>query len=98
MKLSVTADAIEKIAADLLALPVSKSALEKDSAEILSGLGLASGVLKDFKAEAGEIALLYSSGGKCAAARIALLGIGEGKSLDDWRKAAGALASKAVDL
>ncbi|NTV60522.1 MAG: leucyl aminopeptidase [Chlorobiaceae bacterium] len=98
MKLTVTTDGIENIAADLLALPLSKRALEKDAEKALSGLGLALGVLKDFKADAGEMTLLYGTGGKCAAARIALLGIGEGNSPDDWRKAAGALASKAVEL
>jgi leucyl aminopeptidase len=98
MKITVTAGALEKITADLLALPLVKDSFEKEAPGILSGLGISSGALKDFKAEAGEVSLLYASAGKCAAARIALVGIGDGKSLDDWRKAAAALASKAVDL
>jgi leucyl aminopeptidase len=99
MKLSITTGGIDRIAADLLVLPFTRAALEHDAEKVLSGLGFDSVVLiRDFKGEAGETMVLYGAASKHAAKRVALLGIGEGKELDDWRKAAVSLASKAVDL
>jgi leucyl aminopeptidase len=96
MKLSVTTVGTDKVAAELLALPLGKNDLETVAPELLSGLGLPPSALKDFKGDAGQTVVLY--GGNSAAARIVLLGTGEGKSPDDWRKAADSLASMGVDL
>jgi leucyl aminopeptidase len=98
MKISVTKQDIQHVAADLLALPLSSTELKKEAAKLLGAFELDQQVLKDFKADAGEVVLLYGGIGKCSASRIALLGIGEGKSVDDWRKAALSIASKAVDM
>ncbi|NTW56735.1 MAG: leucyl aminopeptidase [Chlorobiaceae bacterium] len=98
MKLSVTSAGIEKIAADLLVLPFTRALLEKDAEKSLKELGFDPGVLKDFKGDAGESVVLYGSGKKIAAQRVALLGLGDGKNLDDWRKASIALGSKALDM
>lgn len=42
--------------------------------------------------------LLYPADGKLRAQRVALVGTGEGKTIDDWRKAAVEVASKAAAL
>ncbi|EAT59447.1 leucyl aminopeptidase [Chlorobium ferrooxidans] len=98
MKISVTKIEIDRIAVDLLALPISKGDLKKEAQKLLAGLELDHKVLKDFKAEAGEVVLLYGGSGKCKASRIALFGIGDAKTLDDWRKGAISIASRAVEL
>jgi leucyl aminopeptidase len=98
MKISVTKLELEQLGADLLALPLNSTELKKGAAKLPAGFEVDPQVLKDFKAEAGEIVLLYGAVGQYSASRVALLGIGEGKSLDDWRKAAASIASKAVDL
>jgi leucyl aminopeptidase len=98
MKISVTTIEVESLETDLLALPLSSGELKKDAVTLLARLGLDQQILKDFKGEAGEVAMLYGGVGKCEASRIALVGIGEGKSLDDWRKASVSIASKAVEL
>ena len=98
MKISVVKNNLEQVATDLLALPFSSSALKKAAVDALVALGFDVQVLKDFKADAGEVVVLYGGSKKYAAARIALLGIGEGKTLDDWRKASVSIASKAVEM
>ncbi|NTW69139.1 MAG: leucyl aminopeptidase [Chlorobiaceae bacterium] len=98
MKISVTKTEIDRLVTDLLALPISKGDLKKEAEKLLSGLELDQKVLKDFKADAGEVVLLYGGSGKCSASRIALFGVGEAKTLDDWRKGALSIASRAVEL
>ncbi len=98
MKIIVTKNDVHLLDADLLAIPVNSAELKKRGEEALTLIGVDRQVLNDFKAEAGEIIVLYGDNRNYSAARIALLGIGEGNKLDDWRKAASALASKAVDL
>ncbi len=98
MKISVKTGTPEQVGTDLLALPFSKSALKKEAEDALASLGFDVHVLKDFKGETGEVVVLYSGGKKPAASRIALLGLGEGKTLDDWRKASVSLAAKAVEM
>jgi len=97
MKISVTKISLESITTDILALPFSSHDLKKEACRTFETFGLDPYALKDFKAEPGEIVVMYG-GGKSFAARIALLGLGEGKSLDDWRKAAVVFASKAVEM
>ncbi len=98
MKIAVKKSGLEHITTDLLALPFSSGELKERAVKRLDELGLEQQVLKDFKAEAGELVVLYGGNGKLPAHRIALLGIGEGKSIDDLRKAAASCASKAVEL
>ena len=98
MKISVVKSNLEAVGADLLVLPFSVSALKKEAEVALAAFGFEGKVLKDFKADAGEVVLLYGGGKKFAAARIALLGLGEAKAMDDWRKAFVSLASKVVEM
>jgi leucyl aminopeptidase len=98
MKISVIKSDLEQVDTDLLALPFSSGALKKETENTLVALGFDLQVLKDFKAEAGEVVVLYGGSKKLAAARVALLGLGEGKNIADWRKAAVAFAAKAVDM
>ncbi|NMW21009.1 MAG: leucyl aminopeptidase [Chlorobiaceae bacterium] len=98
MKISVIKSDLEHLGTDLLALPFSHDSLKNEAEKTLSTLGLDIQVLKDFKAEAGEVVVLYGGGKKHTPARIALLGVGEGKKLDEWRKAAISFASKAVEM
>ncbi|NTV06389.1 MAG: leucyl aminopeptidase [Chlorobiaceae bacterium] len=98
MKISVTKCDLALVETDLLALPFSSIELEKEAGMTLAVLGFDLRVLKDFKAEAGEVVLLYGGSGKYSASRIALLGLGEGKSLDDWRKAAVSFAARTVEM
>ena len=98
MKISLLKSNLDAVGADILALPFSTVALKKEAEEALLALGFDIQVLKDFKADAGEVVVLYGGGNKHAAARIALLGLGEAKTLDDWRKASVSFAAKAVDL
>ena len=98
MKVIVTKSDLQSVAADLLVLPFSSVELKKEAGKALAAIGFDVKVLKDFKAEAGELVVLYGGKVEYSAVRIALLGIGEGKTIDDWRKAAVSFASKAVDL
>ena len=98
MKISVTKSDLARVESELLALPVSSGALKKEAGERLAAFGIDQQVLKDFKGDAGEVVVLYGESGKSAASRIALLGLGEAKLLDDWRKAAVSLAAKTVDM
>ncbi|MEI6847455.1 MAG: leucyl aminopeptidase [Chlorobiaceae bacterium] len=98
MKISVTKIGLDRISTDLLVLPFSTRELKKEAGKLFESLELNQQALKDFKADAGEVVLLYGHNGKCTAERIALLGSGEGKNLDDWRKAAASIASKAVEM
>ncbi|TLU84826.1 MAG: leucyl aminopeptidase [Chlorobium sp.] len=98
MKVIVTKNDLQSLSADLLLLPFSSVELKTEVEKALSAMGFGLQVLKDFKAEAGELVVLYGGGHEYSTARIALLGIGEGKTIEDWRKAAVAFASKAVDL
>ncbi len=98
MKISVVKSNLEAVGADLLVLPFSVSALKKEAEVALGAFGFDGKVLKDFKADAGEVVLLYGGGKKFAATRIALLGLGEAKAMDDWRKAFVSLASKVVEM
>jgi leucyl aminopeptidase len=98
MKIIVTKSDLRSVAVDLLVLPFSSVDLKKDAGKVLDAIGIDQQVLNDFKAEAGEVVILYGGGGGYSAARIALVGIGEGKTIEDWHKAAISFASKAVDL
>ncbi|MEI7934453.1 MAG: leucyl aminopeptidase [Chlorobiaceae bacterium] len=98
MKVKVTKNDLQRVSADLLVLPFGSSELKKDAGTALAEIGFDVQVLKDFKADAGEIVLLYGGKTEYSAERIALLGVGEGKTIDDWRKAAVSFASRAVDL
>jgi len=98
MKISVTLSDLHDLNVDLLALAFSKSDLKKKAPKALAAAGISSSVLDDFKAGAGELMLLYPADGKLRAQRVALVGTGEGKTIDDWRKAAVEVASKAAAL
>ncbi|MFZ4801313.1 MAG: leucyl aminopeptidase [Chlorobium sp.] len=98
MKISVTKSDFHTLGADLLALPFSSVALKDEGENALSASGVDLQLLADFKGDAGEIVVLYGVQKGFSASRIVLLGVGEGKKIDDWRKAAVALASKAVEL
>ncbi len=98
MKITVTKCDIASVESDLLALPFSSAELEKEASGTLSALGIDLQVLKDFRAEAGEVVVLFGASKKCSALRIALLGLGAGKSLDDWRKAAVSFAARSVAM
>ncbi|ACD90471.1 MAG: leucyl aminopeptidase [Chlorobium limicola] len=98
MNISVTATPVKKIKTELLVVPFTTGALKKNADGILQDLGYDAVVLRDFKADAGELVILYGAAGKAIAARAALLGMGEGKKVTDFRKAAAALALKAMDM
>jgi leucyl aminopeptidase len=98
MKISIIEKSLDQVSADLLVLPFSSSSLKKEAEDVLVALGFDVQVLKDFKADAGEVVILYGEGKQNKASRIALLGLGEGKTLDDWRKASVSIASKAVEM
>lgn len=98
MKLTVTPKPASSIDADLLALPVGKKDLKKVGGALLKELGLDEIALRDFKGAAGELVIVYRNPAGKGSSRIALLGLGEGKSNDDYRKAAEVLARQAVDL
>ena len=59
MKISVTKSNSDKVVTDLLALPLSSGELENGAEEKLAAFGFDRQVLKDFKAEAGEVIVLY---------------------------------------
>jgi len=98
MKISVTLSDLHDLNVDLLALVFSKADLKKKASKTLAAAGISSSVLDDFKAGAGELMLLYPAEGKLRAQRVALVGTGEGKAIDDWRTAAVEVASKAAAL
>jgi len=98
MKIIVTKSDFKSLDIDLLVLPLCSFELKNEGEKILSAFGLDGDVLRDFKAEAGEAVVLYGGSRDSSAARVVLLGTGEGKTLEDWRKAAVALGSKAVEL
>jgi leucyl aminopeptidase len=97
LKLSVISKPAASVTADLLVVPFTARSLKSDAAEMLKALGLEPEVLGDFKGSAGEICILYRSVVK-GSPRVALLGLGEGKSSGDCRKAFEALARKAAEL
>jgi leucyl aminopeptidase len=98
MKLTVTAKEAGSVKADLLALLVTTKELKKEAGKALENLGIDESVLGDFKASAGEIVMVYRTGSGKGSSRVLLAGIGEGKSNDDYRKAAEAISRKATDL
>ena len=98
ISIDVTAKPAAPVKADLLAIPMNSKDVKKTGPAALKALDIDTGILDDFKGSAGEIALVYRASAGKGASRIALLGIGEGKSNDDFRKAAEALSRKAGDL
>ncbi len=98
MKIIVTKSDLQGIGADLLVLPFSSIGLQHEGERALLPYGINVQVLKSFKADAGEAVVVYGGSQEYSASRIILLGTGEGKKLDDWRKAAIAFGSKAVEL
>jgi leucyl aminopeptidase len=98
MKITVAKNDVPSIVADLLALPFRKKDLKKDAASVLRHHGLDEGVIRDFKGASGDLVIVYPAEAAKGVSRIALLGLGEGSTADDYRKAAGVLARKAVDL
>ena len=98
MKIIVTKSDLQGLSADLLVLPLCRVELKKEGEKALSLFGIDVQVLNDFKADAGEALVVYGRFRDSSAVRIVLLGTGEGKTLDEWRKASIALGSKAVEL
>ena len=98
MKITVTTGDLASVESAFLALPFSSGELKKEGTTRLAEFGIELQVLHDFKAEAGEVVVLYSQNANGSALRIALLGLGEAVTLDDWRKAARSFASRAVDM
>ena len=98
MNIAVSTDPARKLKADLLVVPLTRSMRKKNGADILRELGYDGKVLDDFKADSGELVFLYGATGKIAAERIALLGFGEGRKTEDYRKGGAAVAGKAVDM
>jgi leucyl aminopeptidase len=98
LSVEVIAKPAAPVKADLLAVPLNSKDLKKSGVAALKALGIDEGVLVDFKAGAGEIALVYRAAAAKGASRVALLGLGEGKSNEDYRKAAESLSRKAGEL
>ncbi|NTV92391.1 MAG: leucyl aminopeptidase [Chlorobiaceae bacterium] len=98
MKIVVTKNAVKKLEADILVFPFCSGELRKQAAGVLSDFDIPAHALKDFKAESGEIVLLYPASEGELASRVALLGLGDGKNYEDFRKAATALAAKVLSM
>jgi leucyl aminopeptidase len=98
MKISVTKSEIKIIGADIMVLPLRIKDLKKDAPGQLRNYGLDGSIVKDFKGNPGDMAILYTGEAKLGVPRIMLIGLGEGKNPEDYRKAAVALAQKAVDM
>lgn len=98
MKLHVTASESGQVQADLLTLFFSKKDLKKEAARTLKTFGIDEGVLGDFKASAGELAVIYRSASGQGASRVIFAGLGECRKSDDFRKAAESVARKMVEL
>lgn len=98
MKYTVTATEGGLVKADILVRFFDKKAMKRDAAKALAALGIVAAPDGDFKASAGETAILYRQASGKAASRVLLAGIGEGKSVEDFRKAADAAARKVVDM
>ncbi|NTW74760.1 MAG: leucyl aminopeptidase [Chlorobiaceae bacterium] len=96
--LTVTAKPAAPVKTDLLVLPFGVKELKKLGGKTLKGLGLDESPLSDFKAGAGDLAILYRTVSGKGSSRVALLGLGQGKSNADYRKAFESLASRAVEL
>lgn len=96
-KLSVMPKPAASVKAELLALPFTAKSLKSEAAGALKTLGLEPESLGDFKGSAGETCLLYRPAGK-GSSRVVLLGLGEGKSAGEYRKAFESLARKAAEL
>ncbi|MEC9486315.1 MAG: leucyl aminopeptidase [Prosthecochloris sp.] len=94
--MTVTKSAVKNLKLPLLALPFVSKGVKKDGGRYLESLGLDKKVLKDFRADAGETLMLYAPQAKIKASRVLLLGLGEGASADDFRKAGAALARQAA--
>ncbi|MBM3162332.1 MAG: leucyl aminopeptidase [Chlorobi bacterium] len=98
MNITVHTDPVRKIRTALFVVPFTSAALKKNGEPVLRDLGFEGKVLQDFKADAGELVFLFGSTGKSSAERVVLLGCGEGKKAEDYRKAAAVMAAKAVDM
>lgn len=98
LKLVVTTKESASVKEELLALPFCSGDLKTAGAKAVRELGLDEGVLADFKASAGEMVLLYRAANAKGPSRVVLLGLGEGKTPDDYRKAAEAFSRKAVGM
>lgn len=98
MKITVTTGGVADSKAALVALPFTSGELKNKAPEALQAVGLPATALEDFKASAGELLVLYTPAAAGSSRRVALLGLGEGKRIDDWRTAAAAIASRAVEL
>lgn len=98
MKCTVTAKESGLVNADILVQFFSKKEMKRDAGKVLAGLGVVASPDGDFKASAGEIAMLYRQVSGKEASRVILAGVGEGKTAEDYRKAADSVARKTVDL
>lgn len=98
LKLTISAKPAAPVKADLLVLPLGTRDIRKEGVEALKGLGLDESALTDFKGNAGDLCLLYRKASGKGGSRVALLGLGEGKSNGDYRKAFETLSKKAGDL
>ncbi|MBC8043062.1 MAG: leucyl aminopeptidase [Rhizobacter sp.] len=106
MKVSVSKAAVHLQKVDAVVFLVLKTLRKQRVAEIESLAGQSADAIDvDFKAAEGEVAVLYpqsgngqSNGKAVSAKRIFLVGLGEKPSLDTFRKAASAAATKAKEL
>lgn len=98
MNILLLTDPVGKITTDLLVIPFTQSSRKKNGTGVLGELGFASKVLDDFMARSDEMVVLYGSTGGGAAARVALLGLGEGRKVGGYRDAGALVAAKAGEL
>lgn len=98
MNVTVTSKEGGSAKADVLALFFSTKDLKKEAGKALGSLGADDAVLGDFKAASGETTVIYRTASGKGASKIMLAGLGEGSGNEDYRKAAEAVARKAVDL
>ncbi len=95
MKVSVSKADIRSQSLDAAGFFVSEPHRERELDKLSSIVGVrASGLNGDFKAEEGDIFMLYPQSEHIEALRVFLLGLGECRSLDAIRKAAAAFATE----
>ena len=70
MKITVTTSDLANVESAFLALPFSSGELKKEGTTRLAEFGIELQVLHDFKAEAGEVVVLYSQNANGSALRL----------------------------
>jgi len=98
MKVTVTKSSLKTLKSGMLVVPFASGEIRKGAVRTLAALGFDKAVLKDFKGKAGDTLLLYPAGSGLRSQRVLLAGLGEASSVEDFRKAAHAAASRAVSL